>query len=209
MREKDVRRFNHWAPNYDQSRLQWVFFGRVQRAVLDIVSGLRPEWLGLLDIGCGTGALLREAAQRFPVGELYGVDPAPEMVRVAQESTLANSRLHVLEAPAQSLPFPDGRFDVVLSTVSFHHWGDQAQGLREATRVLARDGVFVLADMFAIAAGRFIFAVGHSRDRFHTRAEIEGLLSAAGLDVLGWRVVYRVGPFPTLWAVFSRKSSGQ
>ena len=91
MRENDVRRFNHWAADYDRSWLQRVFFKRVQNAVLDIISGLQPHRLRLLDVGCGTGALLRRAAERFPEGELYGVDPAPEMVRVAQESTRANS----------------------------------------------------------------------------------------------------------------------
>ncbi len=208
MREDDVRRFNRWAADYNQSRLQRLFFGRVQRGVLDIVSSLRPQFDRLLDVGCGTGALLREAAERFPAGELYGVDPAPEMVRVAQESTPLNSRFHFLEAPAQSLPFPAAHFDVVLSTVSFHHWGDQPQGLAEASRVLVPGGIFVLADMFAIGAGRLMYALGRSRDRFHTKHEVEALLKAVGLPVVGWKVVYRVGPVRAVWAVFSRKPEG-
>ena len=208
MRENDVRRFNRWAVDYDQSRLQRLFFGRVQRGVLDIVSSLRPQLDRLLDVGCGTGALLREAARRFPAGELYGVDPAPEMVRIAQKAASSDSRLHFLEAPAQSLPFPDAHFDVVLSTVSFHHWGDQSQGLAEASRVLVPGGTFVLADMFAVGAGRFIYALGRSRDRFHTKQEVEALLKAVGLPVVGWKVVYRVGPVRAVWAVFSRRLEG-
>ena len=208
MRENDVRRFNHWAADYDRSWLQRVFFKRVQNAVLDIISGLQPHRLRLLDVGCGTGALLRRAAERFPEGELYGVDPAPEMVRVARELIPPNSQLHFVQAAAQSLPFPDSHFDVVASTVSFHHWGDQSQGLGEASRVLVPGGFFVLADMFAISSGRFIYKLARSRDRFHTKKEVKSLLNAAGLEVLGWKVVYRVGPYPALWAVFSRKPEG-
>ena len=91
MHENDVERFNRWAVDYDQARLQRIFFGPVQGAVLDITSSLQPQRLCLLDVGCGTGALLGRAAQRFPEGELHRVDPAPEMVRVVQESTRANS----------------------------------------------------------------------------------------------------------------------
>ena len=91
MGENDVRRFNRWAVDYDQGRLQRIFVGRVQDAVLDIMLSFQSQRLFLLDVGRGTGALLGRAAQRFPEGELHRVDPAPEMVLVAQGSTCANS----------------------------------------------------------------------------------------------------------------------
>ena len=207
MREKDVRRFDRWAANYDESPLQQIFFGRVHAAVLDIVAGLNLERPCLLDIGCGTGALLRKAAGRFPQSELHGVDPAPEMVRMAREGMPAGSHLDFVQGAAQDLPFSDARFDVVLSTVSFHHWGDQAQGLREVARVLAPGGFFILADMFAISLGRLIYVLAGSRDRFHAKKEIEDLMRQAGLEVLSWQVAYPVGPCAIAWAITTRKAS--
>ncbi len=50
----------------------------------------------------------------------------------------------------RALPFANASFDLVTSTVSFHHWNDQRAGLAEAGRVLASGGVFVLADLHAV-----------------------------------------------------------
>jgi ubiquinone/menaquinone biosynthesis C-methylase UbiE len=54
------------------------------------------------------------------------------------------------QAAAEALPFTDGAFDLVTSTVSFHQWAGQARGLKEVGRVLVPDGVFVLADLHAV-----------------------------------------------------------
>ncbi len=48
---------------------------------------------------------------------------------------------------AEALPLPDGTFDLVTSTMSFHHWPDPAAGLREIARVLRLGGCFALADV--------------------------------------------------------------
>ena len=107
---------------------------------------LAPPPSRVLDAGCGTGALLRLAADRFPEAELVGADPSAEMIRVANGSDPRGGRLRFVQAPAEEVPLPSGHFDLALSTISFHHWADQSQGLREVSRVLASGGVFLLAD---------------------------------------------------------------
>ena len=92
----------------------------------------------ILDVGCGSGALLRFVGALRPDAPLAGVDPAPEMVRAA-----SSPRLTVVQATAESLPFGDGTFDLVVSSTSFSHWEDRDAGLRECRRVLAAGGALL------------------------------------------------------------------
>jgi SAM-dependent methyltransferase len=94
-----------------------------------------------LDVGCGTGALAdRLAAAGY---ELTGADPSAGMLAVLRERT---SRVEAVEASGTALPFPDGRFDVVLCVATLHHVadpGDVRRTLAEMVRV-ARPGGRVL-----------------------------------------------------------------
>ena len=85
----------------------------------------------VLDIGCGTGYLLRLLAWQWPqASELAGIDPAPSMIEGAAGSA-RDERLRFCIGAAERLPYPDSSFDLVVSTTSFDHWSDQQAGLRE------------------------------------------------------------------------------
>jgi ubiquinone/menaquinone biosynthesis C-methylase UbiE len=98
----------------------------------------------LLDLGCGTGVLLRELVGRGMPLRLCGVDLSPAMVAVARAGLPAAVRLGVADAAA--LPFPAGCFDVVLSTSSFHFWPRPHRVLSEVRRVLAPGGRLAITD---------------------------------------------------------------
>ena len=141
--------FNHWSETYEHSLVQWLFFDRVHRGLLKrLPAGFTPA--AVLDIGCGTGRLLRRMQRRWPSAVLTGVDLAEGMVAQARQRTPAAT---IYQAPAEHLPLESDSVDLVTSTVSFHHWSDQARGVGEAARVLRRGGLFVLADL-KIAHGR-------------------------------------------------------
>jgi ubiquinone/menaquinone biosynthesis C-methylase UbiE len=86
----------------------------VQKTVLDLVQN-GDKVASILDIGCGTGRLLRKAQERWPKARLFGVDPAEGMIEKARQ-LLPEARLYV--GMAESLPLPDDSVDVVLSTSS-------------------------------------------------------------------------------------------
>jgi ubiquinone/menaquinone biosynthesis C-methylase UbiE len=98
----------------------------------------------ILDVGCGTGRLLRKAKELWPNARLVGVDAADKMVEKAKQ-LFPQAEFHV--AMAESLPLPDASIDLTFSTLSFHHWTNQAKGVSEVTRVLRPQGRFLLADI--------------------------------------------------------------
>lgn len=183
---RDVERFNRWAPTYERHRLQRLIFEPVQKTVLELAAAQVPRPRAVLDVGCGTGRLLRAAQPRFPDARLEGVDAAAEMVRQAQAELAEDSRIAFRQGTAEQLPFRDGEFDLVFSTMTFHHWSDQSRGAAEIGRVLAGGGRWVLADFMATGAMRYIRRLLRM-SRFPERAELDRMVEAAGLKVVAER----------------------
>ncbi len=200
-----MARFDRRAPRYDRGFEQWVFFRPVYRGVVRLAGQAAPDPGRVLDVGCGTGALLHLAAAQYPGAELYGVDASAEMIHVASASNVSPETMRFGQARAEALPFPDDHFGLVLSTMSFHHWADQRQGLREAARVLAPGGVFLLADHFVTRLHHPFYLGRRRQDRFHTPSEIDAMLAVAGFSDCRWRDGYRLGPLLLVAAVTARR----
>jgi ubiquinone/menaquinone biosynthesis C-methylase UbiE len=139
----------------------------------------------LLDVGCGTGAASRAAAEMGAA--VVGVDLSPEMVKEAM--TLAGPRENLAfdVADVEHLPFPDGRFTAVLCSNAFHHYPDPAGAVAEMSRVLAPGGRLAIGDATsdlraARIADRFLrwFEPGHVR--LYRSAELGAFVQDAGLD---------------------------
>jgi ubiquinone/menaquinone biosynthesis C-methylase UbiE len=175
-REKDVERFHQWSGSYEKSWLQRVFFEPVHRATLELAAGIVHEPASILDVGCGTGKLLRSTHTNWPEAQLIGVDPAEGMVEVARRLT-PNATFSA--GMAEALPVEDASVDLALSTTSFHHWRDQAAGIREIARALRPEGYFILVDFsFPALIVRML-----RLKRVHSPAQMRALFNHAGLDV--------------------------
>ncbi|MGO9308772.1 MAG: class I SAM-dependent methyltransferase [Spirochaetia bacterium] len=178
----DVERFDRWAATYDRSLAQRFFFMPIHSRMLGLLERAGPEDHSpgfVLDVGCGTGRLLRAAALRWPGARLFGVDPAPQMIA---EAARLNPSASFSLAPAESLPFPDRTADIVFTSMSFHHWADQAKGIREIARVLRPGGFFCLAD-------HAFFLARLSGERVRSRSETHALVTGEGLAVLNQRAL--------------------
>ena len=173
---------------------------------MELGARLVPEPAHILDVGCGTGGFLRLAAQRFPAARLTGVDPSEKMLEHAVAANpVARPPRRSSTLPRKRFPFEDGSFDLAVSTMSFHHWADQAKGLAEIARVLRPGGAFLLADHFVLRQHRVFFFTRKSGERFHTPAEIDALMGTAGFTACNWGDFYRIGPFLIVAAVAARR----
>jgi len=188
-RHRDIAAFEERAPGYDggwQGRLHHEIADRT--VALLTTSGGTPA--GVLDVGCGTGYLLRQLARRWPgTGRFVGVDPSPSMIDVAAAGA-DDRRVRFSAGVAEHLPCPDGAFDLVVSTTSFDHWGDQPAGLSECARVLSPGGRLMLVDQFSLWLVPTLLA--GRRDKARTRRRAERLLRAAGFRSPAWHGLYAV-----------------
>ena len=91
----------------------------------------------VIDVGCGPGGAVREAARRG--ARATGVDPAPVMLRLARTFT-RDAGVEWVEGTAESVPLPDASATVLWSLATVHHWKDVGLGLGEARRLLAPKG---------------------------------------------------------------------
>jgi ubiquinone/menaquinone biosynthesis C-methylase UbiE len=185
-RDRDVAAFDARAGGYEGG---WL--GRLHQQIADrtaeLALGVAPEPRRILDVGCGTGYLLRELAGRCPEAvELAGVDPAPAMIAAARGAA-KDGRLRWVEGTAEELPFPAGSFDLVVSTTSFDHWADQQRGLSECARVLAPGGFLVLTDLFSGWLAPTL--VGDRRYKARTKRRASRLLAGAGFQDVRWHGV--------------------
>ncbi|MBX7268169.1 class I SAM-dependent methyltransferase [Micromonospora sp. Llam7] len=203
---RDVGIYDRLAGGYEDMRIQSVR-STVHLGLLDWIAGSNAEPpKRILDVGCGTGAMLRRIAWLFPSAELFGVDPAPGMVAEARRRTAEDFGITYVQGTAEELPYDDGHFDLVVSTLCFHHWRSRTEGLSEVSRVLRPGARFGLADHFAIGWLRPTFTLLRSRDRVLRPSELEPVMTQAGLTVDGWRLLYRLGPLPYIHGVLTRRA---
>jgi SAM-dependent methyltransferase len=141
-----------------------------------------------LDLGCGGGHVSFTVAPH--IREVVAYDLSSEMLAaVASEAVKRGlGNLATRQGPAESLPFEDASFDLVLSRFSAHHWQDWRTALGEARRVLKREGRAVFIDAFTperALLDTHLQAIELLRDPSHVRdyslAEWQAELRAAGL----------------------------
>src|SRR3972149_1795840 len=112
----------HWARLYD---LLTSIFGMGSRSAIRqlIVDRAEPRpGEHVLDVGCGTGTLALLAKERVGAGgEVHGIDPSPEMIAVAGEKAAkVGADVRFQTGVIEDLPFPEGSFDLVLSSFIPH-----------------------------------------------------------------------------------------
>ena len=186
---RDVAAFDDRARSYDEG---WR--GRLHHAISNRTAALAAATVAapqrVLDVGCGTGYLIRVLAGHYPrAQELAGIDAASNMIQAAK-SINDDERLTFVTGVAEQLPYADASMDLVVSSTSFDHWSDQGAGLAECARVLRPGGHLVLVDQFSqwliptLAVSR--------RGKARTRRRATALLLGAGFDRPDWHHLYAV-----------------
>lgn len=182
-----------WARRYDLFVLLFTLghAGRLRSRTADLARLLPGE--SVLDVGCGTGDLTLEVARRVgSIGLVAGIDAAPKMVvRARQKAGRRHLAIEFRVEPVEQLSFADQTFDVVVSSLVFHHLPDELkrEALAEIRRVLKPGGRLLLVDLLGPTPAFLL----HS----HVQTTLPDLLPL--LDEAGFlQVEWQRGPFPAL-----------
>jgi ubiquinone/menaquinone biosynthesis C-methylase UbiE len=179
--QKARARFNEWSETYDDNRISAWFrhYQSLALGQLGLEGGSR-----LLDVGCGTGWAVRQAAERLESGSACGIDIAPGMIEKARaQNSRANVEFRV--SSSEAIPYPDGSFSHVLCTFSFHHYAKPLQALSEIRRVLQQGGRLSILDSARDVSlaiwlqDRWRRYLERSHVRYYTIAEMQALLRQA------------------------------
>ena len=172
-------KFHKQAEKYDSGNK-----GKHARSLYEDVLNKLDElsFNNLLDVGCGTGNLLKLISTKYDV-QVAGVDLTPKMLNIAKIKLGDEADLKI--ADSEDLPFDNDKFDMVICTDSFHHYPHPDKVLVEIGRVLKPDGMLLIADPYTPAPLRQLvnlyFKLSRSGDvKVYPESDIRKLLKEAG-----------------------------
>ena len=102
------------------------------------------------DLGCGHRHLVIKLAQTAPELIVTGIDLSDEMLAQAEKYTRQSDlgkRVHFRQGDAAQISFPDSSLELVISTLSLHHWTDPIAVMDEIAHVLRPGGAFLIFDL--------------------------------------------------------------
>jgi ubiquinone/menaquinone biosynthesis C-methylase UbiE len=152
-------------------------------AQAELADGLR-----ILEIGCGTGNVTTRVKRAAPGADVVGTDPDPLALARSQRKARGLAGIRFERAYAQQLPFADGEFDRVLSSMMLHHLDDDAKSATAAEihRVLRPGGTLHILDIGGPMTAHDGFAARRMLRSPHIAGSlgdaIPRLLQSAGFD---------------------------
>ena len=176
-----LREYDRLAARYDR---RWSFY--VDATIREMLRRLAPRpGDKVLDVGCGTGALLQALSLSFPGVVLAGVDLSSEMLGVARSKIASSVKLR--QGRAESLPFESKAFDIVVSTSILHYLRVPDDALREMKRVLKPGGQVIVSDwcddyLACRLCDRFLRLFNRAHFKTYDSAECVELMKAAGFE---------------------------
>ncbi|CQD06720.1 methyltransferase [Mycobacterium lentiflavum] len=173
-----------FLPAYDVIAWLMGLDGVYERLVgqADIADGQR-----VLEIGCGTGNLAIRAKRARPSADVIGCDPDPRILAIAKRKATRLTGIRFEQGYAERLPYADGEFDRVLSSMMLHHINDDAKSAAAAEmfRVLRPGGRLHLVDISGDtnSGGLFARLIRHNHHAAGNLGDaVPRLLRTAGFD---------------------------
>jgi ubiquinone/menaquinone biosynthesis C-methylase UbiE len=167
----------------------------------------------VLDIACGTGVVARLAGKRMARGHVTGLDLNKGMLAVARTLPKEGVPIEWIEGSALDLPFPAGKFDLVLCQLGLQFFPDQGRALREMRRVLSPSGRVALSVFSPIertpGANAFVSAldrvlgptasrIKRAEHSFNAPDELKALFIDAGFAEVEVQTVMQKIVFPSV-----------
>lgn len=188
IKSKSKQAFNNQANTYDQD-IKGQHARNLYPVLIEELSKISYDTI--LDLGCGTGAVLQAILNEDCKKKAYGIDISENMLKVAR-GKLKESATLVL-GDSEYLPFENDFFDVVYCNDSFHHYPRPDRVLSELSRVLKPKGNLIICDcwqpfLFRDIMNVFMKYSKNGNVKMYSEKEICGLLSVDFNDIV-WKNV--------------------
>ena len=190
------------ADTLDNNGLNSRFLRAAQSKVISLLH-IQPI-VHFLDIGCGTGWAVGQAANLVKgEGLFYGVDLSPKMIEKAKSNFSGKDNFRFLQANSESIPLDDNFFDIIICTNSFHHYLHPDKALKEMRRLLKNGGKLYLLDPLADSwIIKFWDVLAKLKEPEHVKIystnEFQGMFQQAGLkylttNIINWHTAVHIG----------------
>ncbi len=168
-----------YAVMYETEEEHWWFKGkrRIVFSQLDKYLGGRRN-LRILDIGCGTGIMMKNF-QKY--GEVNGIDIETTALNFCHKRGLTN----LVQTELEKLPFKKNNFDIVSAFDVLYHKGikNDVKALKEIFRVLKPHGILILTDSADMKLWSRHDMAAHARERY-TISTLSSRINASGFKIL-------------------------
>lgn len=150
----------------------------------------------ILDVGCGTGEILKSITERYSFAQLYGLDISEEMLKQANDKLKGTATL--ILGDAENITLETNSFDLLLCTDSFHHYPNPQQAISEFYRVLKHGKFLLIADYwkpFPIRQIMNLF-ISYSNEgdvKIYSKKEIIEFLKQGGFQEITYKKIQNSG----------------
>jgi len=177
----------HWLTSFYDSLVaittREAFF---KKLIVDKVANVKGN--NLLDVGCGTGTLTKLIAEKSPKYTVIGLDADQTALDISQKKVIGKDlNISFRQGFGQKMPFDENSFDIVVSSLFFHHLNSSAKlaTLTEIRRVLKPGGILLIADWGKPTSifQRILFFVVQLLDGFETTKDnVDGVLPSLEVE---------------------------
>lgn len=144
LKKLTIKEFSKAAQKYETDDVG--IYNMCKKDYPDILKEIEKEdFETLLDAGCGTAPMISLLARKYPDKKYTGIDLTPEMIEVAKRKKLNNSEFVV--GDCENLPFDENSFNVIICSMSAHHYPNLNNFYSSISRCLKPNGRFILRDM--------------------------------------------------------------
>lgn len=161
----------------------------------EVMQRIRAQpFRSILDIGCGTGAVLTQVLDEFTDIRACGVDLSQKMIEKA--AGILGPGVQLVVGDADDLPWKNDSFDLVVCNSSFHHFPEPIRVLNEINRVLKPGGRVIIADPWWPRPKRFFINLflnspfNYLGDvRIYSEVETREMLDRCRFSSISWELI--------------------
>jgi ubiquinone/menaquinone biosynthesis C-methylase UbiE len=124
--------------------IAWRVLKKLYSFTIKEINGMDPK--SILDIGAGPGKLSVMVSKKYPDAKFFAIDPSEYMVKTEIKNfKKENIKAKCMLGSSRNIPLSEN-FDLIYTTLSFHHWKDRDSNIKYILSKLNENGTFMIIE---------------------------------------------------------------